>query len=442
MKNDAVLFWNEAALAANQRDHSKGAMAQEQPGPAFSTRALAIVHGAVYDAINSCYGTYAEYRYMVGGITDENSAVAGAAFTTLNGLYPSQQSVFKEVLKAFKGAFGFEPSSFGAGEQIGQKLLDARANDKSAFSRAPQGLVEQVPEALFPLASTACTVCQEGKPGQHRPFPAGQGCYAERWGEVDPFALPDLLQIASQPPHPLGSARYQQDFDEVKKVGQAPADNPNRTEEQRRTGLFWAYDGANEIGTPNRLYNQLARHIAADKGFDAYTNARFFLLLNLALGDAGIHSWRAKYTHCLWRPVVGIRETQGANPTWLPYGAPRSNTLDAGITPNFPAYPSGHATFGTAAFVVMQAFAGHDYVVRNFVSDEFNGKTFDRDSPSGRPSLNRTFTFNVATRQNLESRVFLGVHWRMDGDEGERTGRIIGERVCERIAKKVPSPSA
>src|SRR5262249_8352612 len=136
------------------------------------------------------------------------------------------------------------------------------------------------------------------------------------------------------------------------------------------------------------------------------TNARLFAFVNVAMADAGILSWDQKYIHDFWRPVVGIREhdrslgpgatqagdhvTNDGDPLWLPLGAPLSNRLGKNFTPPFPAYPSGHATFGAAALHITRLFYGKGGRYKDgtlspdplfdglaFVSEELNGVTTD-----------------------------------------------------------------
>ncbi len=168
-------------------------------------------------------------------------------------------------------------------------------------------------------------------------------------------------------------------------------------------------------------------------------NARLFALVNAAMGDAGILAWDQKYIHDLWRPVVGIREHDASmgpaaptptsnidndcDPTWLPLGAPASNSADRNFTPPFPAYPSGHATFGAAAFHIMRLFYGvaagnraADAVYTGpFVSDELNGVTHD-NAGNVRPRHARAFPRGLwqMIEENGFSRIFLGVHWSFD----------------------------
>src|SRR5262249_54233095 len=158
--------------------------------------------------------------------------------------------------------------------------------------------------------------------------------------------------------------------------------------------------------------------------------------------------WYWKYAYDFWRPVVAIREadagfgptghgdgnTKRANPGdpfWLPLGAPRSNpappvagAAGENFTPNFPAYPSGHATFGTACF---ETFAGLikkpvDKIQATLASDEFDGVTTDSDGVT-RPRWQQTFSLKEAIEQNKISRIYLGVHWIFDAEGGEIVGQ-------------------
>src|SRR5262249_1804362 len=139
-----------------------------------------------------------------------------------------------------------------------------------------------------------------------------------------------------------------------------------RTPEQTQIGIFWGYDGSANLGTPPRLYNQIVRVIAADHHNTMEQNARLFALVNIAMADAGIECWDTKYTYDFWRPIVAIRNggTDGnpltvGLPNWAPLGAPATNAVGTGVlnfTPPFPAYTSGHATFGAAAFHTVADF--------------------------------------------------------------------------------------
>ncbi len=225
-------------------------------------------------------------------------------------------------------------------------------------------------------------------------------------------------------------------------MGTLPGDSARRSVDQTVIGVYWGYDGASGLGTPPRLYNQIVRRLAENRGNLAKDNARLFALVNVAMADAGILAWDEKYRHDLWRPVLGIREHDssmgpGANEgksdidnesqaDWLPLGAPSTNSVGKkDVTPPFPAYPSGHATFGAAAFHMTRLFYGTAIGNRKkddlfdglyFVSDEFNGVNKD-NTGAVRPRHARSFEKGglwQMIEENGRSRVYLGVHWLFD----------------------------
>jgi hypothetical protein len=227
-------------------------------------------------------------------------------------------------------------------------------------------------------------------------------------------------------------------------MGTLPNHLKGRTVDQTLIGIFWAYDGAAEVGTPPRLYNQIVRRIAIARNNSVADNARLFAFVNVAMADAGILAWDQKYLHEFWRPVVGIREhdksmgpaaaqanndiSNDCDTQWLPLGAPRTNRLGKNFTPPFPAYPSGHATFGAAAFHITRLFYNEggrfsDQTLApdtlfnglDFISDEFNGISTDNKG-AVRPRHLRDFPGGLwqMIEENGRSRVYLGVHWVFD----------------------------
>ncbi len=235
-----------------------------------------------------------------------------------------------------------------------------------------------------------------------------------------------------------------------------------RSAEQERIGVYWGYDGAMNLGVPPRLYNQVARKVAEPLALSIPRAAELFAQLNVAMADAGIDAWHWKYAYDLWRPVVGLREedaTRGGDPFWAPLGAPQTNTAGPTTrTPNFPAYPSGHATFGAALFQTLrlalktapgpitlkdvldvETHASPPIATEafSFVSDELDGISGDPDG-STRTRVNKAFdNFAEAVWENSVSRIYLGVHWRFDGiprRDGENIGGVplglaIGEEA-------------
>lgn len=291
-------------------------------------------------------------------------------------------------------------------------------------------------------------------PGGHRPDPAnpGQGFHAPFYGARSKgFAITKRHELDKPPAH--GSGEYDKALKQVRGKGIAPelmGTLPDcfekRTTDETLIGLYWAYDGPREIGTPPRFYNQIIRKLVTT-AINPTTgvintvddNARLFAFVNVAMGDAGILAWDQKYIHDLWRPVLGIREHHASmgpaaptpshtigvdcDPCWLPLGAPASNSSGRNSTPPFPAYPSGHATFGAAALHVARLFYGiplnnrttDALFKRSLVSEELNGVTRD-NAGNVRPRHVRYFPAGLwqMILENGFSRVFLGVHWSFD----------------------------
>ena len=273
------------------------------------------------------------------------------------------------------------------------------------------------------------------------------------WGEVKPFVMLFPGQFRVPPPPALNSPEYAAAFDEVKRLGGDGIVTPTeRTAEQTQIGVYWAYDGTPSLCAPPRLYNQIAVHIADQMGTDEIKLARLLALINTAMAEAGTVSWDSKYFYQCWRPVTGIREAdEGFGPsglgdgnpdtvcdaTFSPLGAPASNLTGPNFTPPFPAYPSGHATFGGALFQTLRKFYGTDNIAFTFVSDEFNGVTED-NSGNARPLIPRSFSsLSQAEEENGQSRIYLGIHWSFDKTAGIDQGRAVADYVFKKAFKPV-----
>jgi membrane-associated phospholipid phosphatase len=437
---DSILFWNAVALEANRVSHSDPDKRQ-QNGPTLSSRALAIVHLAMYDAyagVESNATTFPRYLPALPPPppgTSHRDAVAGAAHRTLSRLYSAQTDFFDAQLSCFDTA----GQSFLFGQAVGQALLDQRANDMDARD---------------------CGYIPSPKRGRHRRDPdnPGQGFNSPFYGAQNRTFAVSMRHTLNPPPFNNGTAtKYLQALRDVRARGIRPdltatlpttaLFNRRRTPEDTLKGIYWGYDGANRLGTPPRLYNQIIRQVAMNvinptigRIHNEGDNARLFAFVNAAMGDAGILAWEQKYCHDFWRPVVGIREhdrTLGpaaphtgntdfddGDPGWLPLGAPSTNSPGMkNFTPDFPAYPSGHATFGAAAFHITRMIYGrpannkaNDTLFPGFfVSDEFNGGNRNNDG-TVRPRHTRFFPGGLWEMiiENATSRVLLGVHWIFD----------------------------
>lgn len=439
--DDPVLHWNGIALQADADDHSgtwrrtdDGRPAPEQGGPTAGSRALAIVHLAIYDAVNAIDGTHDPYLRVdlalgLLAAASIDAAVARAAHDTLVALYPSQRTVFDEALTA---ALNDIPGGARhTGEEVGaltaENILAARAHDGSDG----------------PMPYTPGT-----EPGDHRPDPLHpeQGFLGSGWGMVDSFSGIDVTDpfFRAPPPPALDSPEYAEAFAEVKDFGgdgQSTATLRDAT--QTDIGIFWAYDGTIGLGVPPRIYNQAVRTIAALHDNTVVENARLFALVNLAMADAGIACWESKYFYNLWRPVVGIRTagTDGNDEThedaaWMPLGAPASNRSGTDFTPPFPSYPSGHATFGGSTFRMLERFYGSDEMTFQLASDEMNGTSTDW-AGNPRHVVVRDFDrFSAAALENAQSRIYLGIHWQFDATAGVDQGAAIADHVFDNMLQK------
>jgi hypothetical protein len=423
---DPVLYWNAVLLQANANDYDPAYVsAPDQKGPGKTARAFAIVHAAIYDAVNSIDGSYTPYlaRIQASRGASIDAAVAQAAHDTLVAMYPKQEALFDEAF--VEAIAGIPQGRASQGLVVGQiaaaNILAARANDGT-----------QADQTYDPLPW----------PGYHQPDPLhpNQGCLGMLWGDVTPFALTSSLQFCASDsvgvdPQSrlawLNGAAYTEAFNEVKRLGAKIS--ADRTPDQTEIGIFWSYDGTPQLGTPPRLYNQITRTIANQLCNSVVANARLFALINLAMADGGIACWEAKYIYQFWRPIVGIRGAAStgnpltpADPTWEPLGAQADNGSGTDFTPNFPSYVSGHATFGSAVFQVLRRYYRTDSIPFRFQSDEFNGVTRD-ETGAVRPARWRTYgNFTQAEYENRDSRIYLGVHWRFDQEEGVKMGRSIG----------------
>ncbi len=453
MKN-SIEFWHDVCMEVVRKDFTIGSDGspppQDQGGPTRTSRALAIAHLAMHDAYFGTTNPSDTYLQRKGvGLPPPpasislDSAIGTAAAVCLLSVYPSHQAYINRMSAIFLDG-NSDPVARDNGHRYGNAIAHAmmnlRANDGSDA-------------AMGYRPSTAY--------GRHRedPYSAGQGFLSPHWGSVTRFCTSAHVPLDAPPgynmPDYLTDPDYSADYEEVKSFGVLASST--RTAEQHMIGYYWGYDGANEIGVPPRLYNQIAR-AWLDKWHsgDVEQAVKLLAMVNAGMADAAIDAWHWKYQYNLWRPVIGIREANHAtgpqadgasnatvtdaaalgDPFWKPLGLPQTNQPElggSGATPPFPAYPSGHATFGATLFQIMQRFSGKPALTLanvldadtpgaavagqtfDFVSDEQNGKSIDADS-SVRTRHVRTFrNFARPTWENAISRVFIGVHWRFDG---------------------------
>jgi len=430
-------FWNEITLKANARDHARVApQSPDQVGPTRTARAFAIVHIAVFDAYNVIVGGFESYAGLdlasldseVGSESARRSAsvdaaIAQAAGDTLIALYPSQAADIAAIQRVDLGTIPNGPAK-DAGIRIGRRTADVilaiRSTDGSQHAEPLYGVPP--PNGYLPNPTF-------GKWRQD-PISLNPVALGAFWPRVRPFVILSADQFRSINPPALTSAAYATAYNEVKRLG--GENSTERTKDQTIAGIYWGYDGAPFLGTPPRLYNQIAVQIAGQKGTTGIRLARLLALVNVAMADAGLASWDTKYDDEFWRPITGIRQGQNDNnpatigdPNFVPLGAPASNTSGPNFTPPFPAYTSGHATFGSALFQILRRFYRTDAIAFSFISDEFNGVTRDNRG-NIRPLILRPFnSLAHAEEENGQSRIYLGIHWAFDKTEGIKQGRQV-----------------
>jgi hypothetical protein len=430
---DRIRHWNAIAIDASGLDHAPVGPGEtrvfgEQIGPARASRAMAIVHIAIFDAVNAIAGGYRSYSDLPRAPDDASmdAAIAQAAHDTLVAMYPSQRAALDALLAEDLGEIRVRGARAKAnGVEVGRRAaaaILARRADDGAQHAEPRVGVDYFPG---------------DRAGEWRQDPISQIPLAlgAHWDRVRPFVLRSARQFRAPPPPAMGSREYAAAYDEVKRLGGDGAVTPTvRTERQRMIGVFWAYDGTPSLCAPPRLYNQITVQIAGERRAGPVELARLLALVNVALADAGIAIWESKYHYRLWRPITAIRaadpnDATVSDPTFTPLGAPASNLAGPNFTPPFPAYPSGHAGFGGALFQILRNFYGTDRIAFTFVSDELNGETVDA-SGQVRPLAPRRFgSLSEAEEENGQSRIYLGIHWSFDKTEGIVQGRRVADHV-------------
>jgi hypothetical protein len=440
-----VRVWNIIANAAVAIDHTPPVAGEnrvfgEQIGPARTARALAIVHIALFEAANAVDGGFRSYLGLArDSLASIDAAIAQASRDTLVALYPAQRSIFNKAL-AIDLALIPDSTAKSRGISLGRRaaslILARRANDGSQHMEPRLG-IEYIPP-FGPGFWSQDPVSQS---------PVALGAF---WNRVAPFVIQSATQFRAPSPPALTSAAYTAAFDEVKRLGgcgnsasQCIGGFPTptvRNNDQTIAGIYWGYDGTPGLGTPPRLYNQITRHIASLRGTNAIQLARLLALVNVGLADAALACWETKYFYVHWRPVTAIRRAnEDGNPaternsTYTPLGAPATNTTGPNFTPPFPAYTSGHSTFGSTVFETLRRFYGTDAIPFTFVSDEFNG--INRDNRGNvRPRIPRSFnSLSQAEEENGQSRIYLGIHWQYDKTFGRTQGRGVAQFVIANV---------
>lgn len=387
---DIVLQWNNVLLDA---------IRAEQTAPPPASRNLAVMHVAIFDAVNSIDREFTPYLVKKVGPKGASveAAAAEAAHDTLVALYPDRKATFDAALQDSLAAIPDGPAErkgIAVGRSVAQKVLQARRHDGA--------------NAVVPYTPGT-------DPGDWQPTPPGfAASQFPQWPGVKPFAMTSAEQFRPELPPDLTSAEYAAAFNEVKDLGGDGVTTPtSRTPEQTLIAKFWA-DGAG-TETPPGHWNTIAQDVFQARGQSVVQDARLFALLNIALADAAIDAWDCKYEFNYWRPVTAIR---AADTDGNPDTAPDATWTPLLGTPAFPSYMSGHSTFSAAGAAVLADFFGTDAVTFTTSSDAVPGTT-------------RTFTsFSAAAAEAGQSRIYGGIHYQFDNQAGLESGHALGEYVA------------
>jgi membrane-associated phospholipid phosphatase len=408
---DVTTSWNAALLEmARESTNVLSTGILVKPPPPMVAKYLAMVHGAMFDAMNATTGIYHGYAFSAQSpiAASPVAAAAQAAHTVASHLYPTPHQVelwdatLNEILTTVPDGPA-KTAGLQLGRQAAEAMIAKRANDGSELSSDYSPTNEAGHWNPTPPSFIEATLPQ--------------------WPNVIPFALTRGDQFRPAAPPALDSQLYAAAVDEVMLIG--AKSSSLRTEDQTEIAKFWADGGG--TATPPGHWNEIAADVALSQGLSAFETARLFALLNFALADAGISSWDAKYHYDMWRPIDAIREAgQDGNQATQPV----SDWEPLLITPSFPTYTSGHSTFSGAAASVLTAVFGDNFAFTSRADRGSSGQW----PPSNDTSLlaMRSFTsFWDAAEEAGGSRIYGGIHFGFDNTAGLESGALVGTWVIE-----------
>ena len=382
-----VVQWNQTLLVIVR---TPGA----QPATIHPTRSFAIMHAAIYDAVNAIEGTRQPYLVRLGAshFASQEAAAAAAAYEVLVKLYPSFQATLDAQLQQALAQLPSRGKADGIsiGNTVADRILALRSNDGSNAQPIPY---------VFGNA-----------PGDYQSTPPNFPKQPQftHWSRVTPFALESASQFRPGGPPRLTGDRYSDAFDQVKLLG--IAGSTTATPDQALTGRFWN-------GAIQNYWNEIAQTASLAHSLTTAQNARLFALLNLSFADGVIAFYDAKYTYNFWRPVTAIRAATAdgnpdteADPNWLP---------EVGNTTPDPSYPGAHAVISAAGAEVLISFFHTDHLEFSVTSEVM-------------PGVERSFiTFPAAAEEATLSRIFAGVHFLFDLTTGQRLGSDIADFIVD-----------
>src|SRR6266576_1595744 len=384
-----VVQWNRILLVIVR---TPGA----QPVTVHSTRSFAILHAAIYDAVNAIDRRHKPYLVTVPGVSpnaSQEAAAAAAAHEVLVELYPAFKTTLDGELQQSLAQIADgkdKTDGIAAGLAVADRILALRRNDGSNAQPIPY---------VFGTA-----------PGDYQSTPPNFPPQPQftHWSRVSPFALERASQFRPGPPPALASDSYGDAFNQIKSLG--IVNSTTATADEALTGRFWN-------GAIQNYWNEISQTFSVAHRLTTAQSARLFALLNLSFADDVIAFYDAKYTYNFWRPVTAIRavdtginpETVG-DPNWLP---------EVGKTAPDPSYPGAHAVISASGAEVLISFFGRDHAEFTVTSEVL-------------PGVERSFTsISAAAEEATLSRILGGQHFRFDLTTGQRLGRDVADFVLD-----------
>jgi hypothetical protein len=372
---DVIMDWNAKADAI---------AAEKQVLPAQQSRAMSMLHIAMFEAVNAIELRYTPYKLTLSAdrSTSKEAAAAAAAYDVLLAIYPDQKAVLDSALTAsLSGIPETEGKSNGIvlGKKAAEGVIAFRASDGSNAQESYRPYTKPgvyVP-TIVPLFSTI--------------------------GATTPWVMTSGSQFRPGPPPALDSETWTRDVNEIREIG--ARNSTVRTAEQTTIGRFWFLVGP-------RSYNPIVRQAAMAKNMDVVDCARLFALTSIAGNDALVAVFDAKYQYNLWRPVTAIRN---ADITQNPATPREESWLPLGDTPMHPEYPCAHCITSAAISTVL----------RNIVGEEFG--EFSLTSPTA-PGVTRKWSrLQDYSDEVANARIYAGFHYRFSTEVGKDMGKKIGE---------------
>lgn len=402
----AVLDWNRYALEALVTG-ADGVAGAGQPPP-VSQLHLAMVQGAVYDAVNMIDGGHEPYIHgLPAGSGSKAAAAATAAHHVLVGMTITpalSAGMVTRLDNLLAASLAAATATDGAGSVAAGSAAGAAAAAAMLAARATDGrygtfrfTCGDAPGEWRPVAETL--TCPTGGPNDPNAWVA----------RVTPFTLESTSQFRSKGPHALTSGAYAKEYNEVKELGAATGSS--RTSEQNALAGFYT----NNV-SPVELFNRTMRTIAGNEGLGLAGQARLFAMLNMAGADALINCWDDKERWSFWRPVTAIRlgdndgnpKTTG-DPSWTPLSA----------NPPYPDHPSGYNCATGAYMHTAAAFFGKKPLTFEVVR-----------RVAGTTDVTRTYRqFTDVIDDTIDARMYQGIHFRTPDVQGAEIGKDVSRWV-------------